>query len=668
MAYKKWVVGATDKAHAIKLAQECDVDPFVALIAASRGYSEPAELEELLADEPLYSSPYELPDMEKAVAAINKAIEDDTIIAVFGDYDCDGITATAVLYGYLKKRGVRCVYYIPDRIDEGYGMTPAAIDKLYSQGVGLIITVDNGISCATEVEYAASLGIKTVVTDHHLPPEVLPDAEAVVDPHIKGSAVEFKDISGVFVAFKLVCALDNSEPEQLAPIYSDLVAIGLIADIMPLKHENRDIVKQGIKAINTTSKVGIVALLNSAGIKRGDVTAGKVSFGIAPRINAAGRMNSADIALKLLLSEDFHEAVALAEQLEQFNAERQKTEQNISSEAFAIIENSGLMYNHVIVVSGKNWHKGVVGIVASRIVERYGKPALVLSEDESGEISGSGRSISGFSLYDAIAFCADDLIRFGGHELAAGVSMSADNFDKFCRRINQYASALPPLDAVLKLECRLNPAGMSIDLADAIKQLEPFGMGNPTPLFGVYNLELQRIVPLGQNRHCKLLLCKDGNVLEALAFSVSPDAVPFDVGDKIDIAVTLDINEFGGKRGLSVVIKNWRTSGINQDALFDDIRLYEAFKRSEKINFSQIQREEIGEVYRYLVKAATPEKIRQHFIGSLGYFKTMVAIDVLEELGIISLYTSAGTKTYKSVSGVKADLNNSKILKSIREG
>lgn len=668
MAYKKWVVGDTDKAQAMQLAQECDVDPFVALIAASRGYNDPALLEEFLADEPLYSSPYELPDMESAVTTINTAIDNDELIAVFGDYDCDGITATAVLYGYLKKRGVRCVYYIPDRIDEGYGMTNCAIDKLNAQGVSLIITVDNGISCVNEVEYAKSLGIKTVVTDHHLPPEVIPDAAAVVDPHVKGSAVEFKDISGVFVAFKLICALDNSEPEQLAPLYADLVAIGLIADIMPLKHENRDIVKQGLRVINTSSKIGVTMLLNAAGIKKGDVTAGKVSYGIAPRINAAGRMNSADVALKLLLSEDFHEASALAQQLEQFNAERQKTEQGISAEAFNIIEQNGLMYNRVIVVSGKNWHKGVVGIVASRIVDRYGKPALVLCEDEFGEISGSGRSVSGFSLYDAIVYCSDILTRYGGHELAAGVSMTADNLDEFCRRINEYAATLPPVESVLKLECRLNPAGMTTDLADAIKQLEPFGMSNPTPVFGVYNLEIQRIVPLGQNKHTKLLLQKDGNVLEALAFSVPPEAVPFDVGDLIDIAVTLDINEFGGKRSLSVIIKNWRMSAVNQDELFNQIRIYESLNRGETLRFPLVQREEIAEVYRYILKASNLEKIIQHFINTLGYFKTIIACDVLAELGVIEPDVSSPVKAYKVIQGVKVDLNNSQILKKLKEG
>lgn len=668
MAYKKWVVGNADKSLATKLANECDVDPFVVLIAAGRGYSEPADLEEFLSDEPLYSSPYELPDMQRAVDVINEAIEGGDLIAVFGDYDCDGITATALLYGYLKKRNVNCVYYIPDRMEEGYGMTNSSIDKLNAQGVKLIITVDNGISCLEQVAYAKSLGIKTVVTDHHLPPENLPQAEAVVDPHIKGSAVSFKDISGVFVAFKLVCALDNSEPEQLAPLYSDLVAIGVIADIMPLRDENRDIVKQGIALINNTSKMGIVALLNSAGIKRGDVTAGKISFGIAPRINAAGRMDSADVALKLLLSDDFHEASALAQQLENFNAERQKTEQAITSQVFEIIEKEQLKYDRVIVVSGKNWHKGVVGIVASRVVDKYGKPALVLSEDETGELSGSGRSVAGFCLYDALAACKDLLTRFGGHELAAGMALPLENLDAFRTKINEFALTVPEVCPILHLECRLNPAGMSTDLADAIKQLEPFGMGNPTPIFGVYNLELKRIVPLSQNKHSKLLFYKDGNALEALAFGVSPDAVPFEIGDMVDIAVTLDTNEFGGKRTLSVLVKNWRKSGLNEDKLFGEIGVYETFKKGANTHVPNVEREEIGEVYRYLHNAQSGEKVRQHFINTLGYFKTMVAIDVLEELGLIASNNSSGITTHCAVLGARANLTDSKILKSIKEG
>ncbi len=666
MAYKKWEVRATDKAAAVRLAQECDVDPFVALIAASRGYDDPAELEQFLANEPIYSSPYELPDMQKAVDTIDEAIAANSMIAVFGDYDCDGITATALLYGYLKNRGVNCTYYIPDRLDEGYGMTCAAVDKLKEQNVELIITVDNGISCYNEVEYAKTKGIKTVVTDHHLPPEIIPDAEAVVDPHLKNSAVEFKEISGVFVAFKLVCALENAEPEQLAPMYADLVAIGLIADVMPLKNENRDIVKQGLYAINNTSKMGIIALLNSAGIKRGEVNAGRISFGIAPRINAAGRMDSAQTALELLLCDDFHKSASLAERLEKFNTERQKTEQNISNEAIEIIERDRLAHERVIVVAKEGWHKGVVGIVASRIVERYAKPAIVLCIDESGEASGSGRSIEGFSLYDAIKGCEDTLIRFGGHSLAAGLSLNRENIGLFSERINEYAKTKPQAILKLMLDCKLNPAGMTVDLADAIKDLEPFGMGNPTPVFAVYGLTVQKIQSIGQNRHSKLLLYKDGNVLEALAFGVPSEAVPFTVDDTIDIAVTLDVNEYNSRRTLSVVIKNWRKHGVDEDRLFDDIAAYDDFVINQSSDYISPTREEIGVVYKSISGGISEEALRQKLIDSVGYFKTMVSIDVLSELGLIAKTKTDTVIKYSMVSGKKSDLANSKILKGLK--
>ncbi len=666
MAYKKWVVSATDKVCAQNLAAECDVDPFVALIASSRGYTDPADLEQLLSDEPIYSSPYELPDMQRAVDAINTAIEQNHLIAVFGDYDCDGITSTALLYSYLKNRGVNCIYYIPDRMDEGYGMTASAIDKLSRQGVRLIITVDNGISCYNEVEYAKELGIGTVVTDHHLPPEIIPDALAVVDPHLKNSAVEFKEISGVFVAFKLVCALENAEPEQLAPIYSDLVAIGLIADVMPLVNENRDIVKQGLYCINNTSKMGIIALLNSAGIKRGDVSTGKISFGIAPRINAAGRMDSANIALELLLCEDFHESSHLAERLEQFNNERQKTEQGITNKAIEIIEKQGLNYNRVIVVADNGWHKGVVGIVASRLVERYGKPAIVLSVDQYGEASGSGRSIEGFSLYEAIKSCEDILIRFGGHELAAGLTLNLDDIDLFRDKINKYADTRPQAISKLVLDCKLNPAGMTVDLADAIKDLEPFGVGNPTPVFGVYGLTLRKIQPIGQNRHSKLLLYKGENALEALAFGVPSEAVPFSEGDIIDIAVTLDVNEYNSRRTLSVVIKNWRKHGVDDDKLFEEIFMYDRFADGMAGNYIVPTREDIGIVFRRIGSGITQESLRQGLIDNIGYFKTMVSVDILSELGLINKIQTDNTVKYSMVSGKKSDLSNSEILKQLK--
>lgn len=666
MAYKKWEISGADKQTANRIAEECDIDPFVALILAGRGCSDPADLEDFLSCEPIYSSPFELPDMYAASVAIKDAIKDDLLICVFGDYDCDGVTATAVLYDCLARMGARVTYYIPDRFSEGYGMSKLAIDKLYAEGVGMIVTVDNGISCIEEIDYANELGIITVVTDHHLPPEKIPRAAAVVDPHRIDSNAEFKDISGVFVAFKLACALMDAEPEQLAPLYSDLVAIGLVADVMPLIHENRDIVKQGLYYLNKSSKQGIVALLNSAGIGLGSLTASKIAFGISPRINAAGRMDSAETALKLLLETDYLKACALAEKLEQYNVERQKTEQQITAEALKIISDNGYEYDRVIVVRGNNWHKGVMGIVASRIVDKFGKPALVLSDDENGAVTGSGRSIEGFSLYDAINSAKDLLTKFGGHALAAGVSLNSENVDNLRAALNEYAKHTPAVFQTLKIECKLNPKGLSVDLADSVKSLEPFGTGNPTPIFALCGLKLERITALGGDKHVKLLLSKDDSRLEALAFGVPTRAVPFAVGDIIDLAVTVDVNEFGGRRNLSLFIKNWRTSCLNQDEFFDGITMYENYKRGEKCGYAVPAREEVGQVYRAVKEAVSAETLRQKFAATLGFFKTMVSLDVLEELHLSERYDDGGIEKYRNINGAKADLSQSQILKFLK--
>ncbi len=666
MAYKKWEIAKTDKQLAYNLAEDCDIDPFIALIASSRGYTDPAEIEELLSNEPLYSSPYELPDMEKAVDAIKKAINEDTLLCVFGDYDCDGITATALLYDCIKSLGARVVYYIPDRFMEGYGMNTLAVDKLYAMGVGMIITVDNGISSAAEIEYAASLGIKTVVTDHHLPPEILPNAEAVVNPHRKDSNVEFRDISGVFVAFKLACALTELEPEQLAPKYADLVAIGLIADVMPLKHENRDIVKQGIFYLNNTSKQGIVALLNSAGIGRGSLNASRVAFGICPRINAAGRMDNASVALELLLSRDFGEACDLASKLEGYNSARQTTEHDITAEALEIIGKKGYEYDKVIVVLGEDWHKGVMGIVASRLVDKFGKPAIVLSVDENGEVTGSGRSVEGFSLYNAIVSVKDLLTKFGGHDLAAGVSLKREDVDNFRKEINAYAENCPTAVPTLKIECKLNPAGLSVDIADALQLLEPYGSGNPVPVFALCDLKIEKITSLANNKHIKLLLSKGETRLEALAFGVPSYALPFTEGDLIDIAVTVDANEYGGRRSLSLVIKNWRVSGLNEDKFFGDIDLYEKYKRQEKAMYDIPSREEIGEIYRVAANGISAEMLRQKFSNTIGYFKTMVSADILNELKLTEEYEENKIQKIRQIKGARADLSSSQILQFLK--
>ncbi len=664
MAYKKWLIGNVDKAAACALSEECDIDQFAALIALSRGYNDATAIDELFAEEIMLSAYYELPDIEKAAQIINSAIADNKKICIFGDYDCDGVTATALLYSYLTERGASVTYHIPDRFCEGYGMNDAAVKKAAEDGVELIITVDNGISCAKEIEYAKSLGISCIVTDHHLPNEVLPAADAVVDPHLKNSNCLFRDICGVFVAFKLVCALEGAEPEQLAYKYADLVAIGTVADVMPLKYENRDIVKLGVQAINNTSRSGIIALINAASLNKGSITANNITFGISPRINAAGRMDSADLAFKLLIEKDFLKASEYAEQLNRLNLQRQKTEQSISKEAAQTIENSGIKNDRIIVVSGRNWHKGVIGIAASRIVEKYGKPAIVLSIDDNGVVSGSGRSLEGFSLYDAVAACEECLVRFGGHALAAGVGLTEQNIPVFRKMINEYAKTKPMPVPILKLDCKLNPAALSLDIVDSLKFLEPFGCGNPSPLFALCGLTLERITPLSSGKHSKLLLVKGQTRLEAMAFSVMPEAVPFSIGDTVDLAVTVDSNEYMGKRSLSVVIKNWRRSDINEDELFREIPLYEAFCREENGSYPKVDREDVAAVYR-AAHNVTAESLHQALIPSIGYFKTKIGLDVLFELGLIEEYLEGSLSKIRQTKGRKASLGDSAILQKL---
>lgn len=668
MAYKKWIVAENDKNKAAALAEMCDTDPFLTLIALSRGYDTPEELEMFFSDEPILSSPYELPDMARAAEAINGAIESGKKIAVFGDYDCDGITSTALFYSYLKdKRNADVIYYLPDRFSDGYGMNNNAIDLLKDKGVELIITVDNGIAAFDEVEYAKSIGIETVVTDHHLPPEKLPDALAVVDPHISTSGCEFRDISGVMVAFKVVCALEKCEPEELLPEYADLLAIGLIADVMPIKDENRCVIKEGLKAINNTKKMGLIALLNSAGIGRGEVNAGKVAFGIAPRLNAVGRMSSPIPALELLLCDDFTRANELAALIEEQNRQRQGEEHGVYCEAAELIEKNGYNYNSVMVVAGEGWHHGVLGIAAARLTERYGKPTILLSV-EDGIAMGSARSIDGFSLYNALSMNEDLLIKFGGHKLAAGLTLSPENVDLLRQRLNEYAQSLPDVIPTLKLDCKLNISSVTLDLAEALEGLEPYGMGNPSPIFGLYNLEIIRINELSGGKHTKLILSKDGSSIQVMLFCIPTASFPFIVGDVVDIAASLSVNEYAGSRNVTVRATCIRKSGVNENEFFEQLKLYNRFKCGEKITYPTVTRQEIGNVYRAIEGTVNNQRVIQCFIGNLGFFKTNVAIDVLEELGLISCKKVECAKILTKLPNKKANLEDSEILKRLGGG
>lgn len=667
MGLKKWCVSDYDKELAKRLATECDIDPIVALIASSRGYTEPMELEQLLSDEPCFSDPRQIADMIKAADIVNSAVENREKIAIYGDYDCDGVTATALLYGYLRSRNADCIYYIPDRFEEGYGMNRRAIEFLKSKDVRLIVTVDNGISSAEEISLANSLGMTVVVTDHHLPKEELPVAAAVVDPHREDCPSEFKEICGAQVAFGLICVMESREPEELLPYYADILALAVTADVMPLILENRSIVKSGTEKLKASPSMGLSALMSVAGVDRKSMDSVKIAFTLAPRINAAGRMGKADRAVELLISDDMMTALSVANEIDSENTARQQCEKEIFDSAVEIIEKQRLMYDRVLVVCGEGWHHGVVGIAAARITEKYGCPTILFSSD--GELAvGSGRSIEGFSLFDAISSVSDLTVRFGGHEQAAGLTVKAENIPELRRRINKYANRLEYTPPRLNLDCKLKPSALTIDLAFALKRLAPFGKGNAVPIFGIYGVTLQKITPIGGGKHLRLTFSREQSSFEALLFGVKPEDFCFDVGNILDTAVTVEPKLYKGEYSVSVQLKGIRMSGTDDTRLFREVSEFNAYMSGETVDTELIlpTREQVGAVYKKICeKACSAEKLKYAFMNSIGYGKICIAAEVLEELNLI---TRNGNGFYCAAAGAeKTSLMNSHIFKELTE-
>lgn len=673
MNRKKWVVSHCDRDAAAALAENCGVEPFAAFLLCARGMTDEFEIESFLYDTDLID-PYTLPDMEKAVERVNMALENGEKITVFGDYDCDGVTSTALLFSYLSSRGANVDYYIPDRSAEGYGMNLGAIDLLKSRGTNVIITVDNGISAVEEVAYAKTLGIDVVVTDHHRVGDVLPDAVAVVDPHRKDSLCDFSDWAGVGVAFKFVSALDNSEGYELLEQYGDIIALGTVADIVSLKGENRIIVRSGIAFMNAaiedgTLRLGIKALLDISGAT-GNLDSSSVAYRIAPRINAAGRMGSAERALKLLLTDNKNDAKEIAEEVSEANAKRQATETEITAAAVEYIENNPqIKHRRVIVVDGDAWHQGVIGIVASRLVEKYGKPCIVISKN-GDTAKGSGRSIDGFSLYDALSYCGEILVQYGGHVLAAGVTVESDKIDLFRDKINEYAQKSRAAVPTLKIDCKLNPSSINVEMLSSLQVLEPFGAENPQPLFGLYNMEIIAVQPVGAGKHLRITVRRKGNSVTVIMFSVTLEEFPYKVGDTVDLAVKLSENEFQGKTQVSIQAKAIKLSNVSDDEVIDSLHNYEDFCSTgeipqEKREAVSINRDFCGNVYKY-VKSNNGWKFSSEVLCCrLGLSPKRLAacqisLDVLTELGILILKDGKYILPDKTV---KNPLENSEIFR-----
>ncbi len=642
---KEWVFNEIDKQIASDLAVECGIDSFTAYLLCSKGVCDPFLVDEFLSDEVILQDPYCFADMDKGVERILLAIENGEKIAVFGDYDCDGVTSTTLLYSVLVSLGADCMWRVPSR-DEGYGMSESAVEELKQKGVKLIITVDNGISAFEAIDYANSQGIDVVVTDHHLPSDTLPNAVAVIDPKREDCPSEFKDYAGVGVAFMLCCALCAQAPEDLLQEYGDLVCVGTIADVMPLVCDNRAIVKQGLKCIKKANRVGLNALIEASGLTLEKINSSNIAFAISPRINATGRVFHPEKAIQLLLCEDETKAGELANELCEFNNTRRELEADILNQALEILENdSKSLSAPVIVVGGENWHHGVIGIVAAKLCSMFSRPAVVFSIDEC-EAVGSARSYEGASIHEILSGVSEYAVSFGGHTSAAGITIKAKDFETVKSKIQISAKNIykeMPFDK-LKISCKLNPVSLNVNSAYAQRNLEPFGEGNEKPNFAITNMNIVNIISLSGGKHLKLVLSRSGgfeDAIEVVYFFKSPQEFEFRKGEKVDVVVTIDINVFNSKENLSIVLKDIRKSGFNQEKVLKDIRDYQNFKHFGDLNRNLvITRNDVAAVYKIIKlfpSICVDEISLIHILKSDDLFKLFIIIDILFELGFIAL-------------------------------
>ena len=685
MPIKKWKLLPYDsKASAGLAAQFCEelgISPLCAQILIARGVRTLQQAQDRLGLAP-FKDPLLLPDMARAVQRIQSALDNGERICIYGDYDCDGITSTTVLYNYLETVGADVMFYIPDRHQEGYGMNRAAVRAIAKQGVQLIITVDNGISAFEEVAYAGELGMDVVVTDHHEPPGQLPDAAAVVDPHRKDCPAGFEMLAGVGVAFKLICALEGDETgESMLEQYGDLVCLGTVADVVPLVGENRAIVSYGLRILENTDNPGLRALLEVSGLADKALSAHHVAFGLAPRINAVSRLADAKDAVRLLLCEDEEEALELAGEISRTNTHRKELEQQVLEEIQEQIQKNPQAVNQrVLVFWGENWHPGVIGIVCAKLVERYLKPCILISVQEK-EARGSARSVEGFSIIEAIRQVGDCLTKFGGHNQAAGFSLAPEHIGEFAVRMNDYArrkfGVMPLLE--LKIDRLVTPSQLTLEEISRLSELGPFGCGNEEPVFALRHTVLEQVQPLSEGKHVKLRLRKNKESFPALYFGMPAAKFPYQIGEELDCVVQCEENEYMGVRRVSIRILDLHCSKCRQNELFESKQLYERLKTGEELSADEAaqclpSRQETAMVFRYLRK--NPVQYDYELLAqrmqleepSVSYAKTRVSLDALEELGLITQKRNSADELLMAapVAGApKADLASAPLLRQL---
>ncbi|MEG0876249.1 MAG: single-stranded-DNA-specific exonuclease RecJ [Oscillospiraceae bacterium] len=640
--------------------------PLLASILSARGIKTPEQAREFLErGEKLLCDPFLLTDMQKAVDCINAAIERGEKIAIYGDYDVDGITASCLLTDYFRRRGLDCETYIPDRMDEGYGVNVEAISALHRRGVGLIITVDCGITAKAEVELAKSLGLEVIITDHHECPQTLPNAAAVIDPKRPNSKYPFESLAGVGVAFKLACALEGSSSALLAA-YADLIAVGTIADIMPLVGENRLFAHRGLEKLQNNPRLGFAALLEEAGASQKPLSAMSVSFTIAPRINAAGRLCKTDVSVRLLLSEDRAEAQSLAKELCELNHARQELETHVWEEALERLQKNPP--RGPIVLESEAWHPGVTGIAASRLAEDFELPCIMLCVD-GDTAKGSCRSYGDFNLFDALTACSELLCGFGGHAFAAGLNIKTDKIDEFRLALGEYYSQhLPNITPTLEPEILLPDLRLlDTEGVSALSELEPCGKENARPLMCICGAQLQSLTPIGNGKHLRLRVSKNGQRIDGVFFSHTPQDLNVAEGDTIDLCFIPQINEYRGRSDVQLLISDLRPAfelQLCQDILADKQlanRLLLPFRPN---------RDEMGETWNIIkhhggrLQLSLTELFENKDFGGMSATKLCLSLKIFDQLGLAGIELSDGKLSFAFRAGApKTKLTNSALFR-----
>ena len=647
--------------------------PLSAMILAARGMSSGKEAQAYLGCDAPMPDPFEMTDMDLAAGRVSVAISRGEKIAVFGDYDVDGITATCLLSDFLRRHGADVVSYIPGRMEEGYGLNPMAIHQLHSEGVKLIVTVDCGITAISEAQLCKELGIDLVITDHHECKETLPDAIAVVDPHRPDGGYPHKTLSGVGVAFKLAAALCGSQEEVLAD-YADMVCLGTVADVMPMQGENRIFVSRGLQSLQHTHRPGIAALMKESGCDPHTVSASSIGFMLAPRINAAGRMGKIELAIELFLTKDAERAGYLARALCELNKQRQAVEADIYAEAISMLR--GETNPSAIVLAGETWHQGVVGIVASRIADEYSCPTfLVCMDGDHGKAS--SRSYGGFNLFSSLSTLSPLLESYGGHELAAGFTINRHNIDQFRREICALAQdyyAEMDQRTTLDVDCAISAELLTVAGIDNLNILEPCGNGCPKPVLMMERLHVERINSVGGGRHMRLRLRQGRHMVNAIYFSATPETASIQPGDLVDVAFQPQVNEFRNERTAQLNVMDIRPSCAAPCSA--NCAQYRSLRRGHITPAEAAQllpnRATLAMVWRYLAAAPAPlkegpmclcRKIVRWSGLPLDLGQLLTCLDIFADVGLLRL-----NKYHKYIhidltagSG-KADLNQSRTM------